>query len=365
VWKGHVENLRVSTVSSVISPVEDPSAELGPTIDVLVDAARAAGRKEASRRTVRSWVSQGLISAPRRRGRAWLYPVAAIGQVDTVVHWRRRGADLEQIRFAVFIETGTGSAQAALTLARRFAESWEQAVVAISAQLQENPDALHEEAAKAARMRGRAPLPNRVRGVSLDQRTLATAFVIGRMLDLPAGADDAAAALHSLERILGMRSGRGGKERDLSAVTLQPDDWPNDPAELRAALSRATPERVEFARRGVEFAVAWVPALRGTLATAFGVEFTPLADILQEWVEKLTPHVYALMFAVFIRNGLERASDDQITGALAVFSAPVITATLLADRPPQERTVVVRRLRPYQQLQLERTTVPNTGETAG
>lgn len=335
----------------------DAAGELMPTIDDLVEVARAAGQPEASRRTIRHWVSRGLVSAPTRAGRDWRYPLRALGDVDAVTRWRRRGASLDETRFAVFIETGGASREAAVALAREFLEAWEESISAAAADVQANPLLLQEEAAKAARMRRRAPLPHRVRGVSLDQRTLAITVVMSEMLGAPSDPDTAAEGLFELERILGLRSGRGGSDRDLADARVNPGELARDPAALRRALEPAMPERIEFARRGVDFAVIWMPALRATFAAEFGAASAPMVDILAEWAEKLTPHVYALMFATFVRNGLERATDEQITEALRVFSAPLITAAILADRPPNERELTRRRLRPYQRMLLDRAPV--------
>lgn len=223
--------------------------------------------------------------------------------------------------------------------------------------MQANPTLIEEEAAKAARMRSRAPLPHRVRGVSLDERTLAIVVVMSEMLGTPRDPEAVAAGMFQLERILGLRSGRGGGERNLAELGIAPGDLAIDPEELRRALDRASVERIEFARRGVNFAVVWMPALRATFAAEFGTALAPLVDIVAEWAEKLTAHVYALMFATFIRNALERATDEQITETLPAFSGPLITAAILAERPLNERELTLRRLRPYQRLLLERARV--------
>lgn len=328
--------------------------ELGPTIDDLVEAARAAGQPGASRRTIRYWVSRELVSQPARSRRDWRYPLRALGEVDAVTRWRQRGATAEETRFAVFIETGGGSPDAAVVYAREFLAAWEESVSTAAADVQANPELLHEEAARAARMRGRAPLPHRVRGVSMDERALAIAVAMSEMLGAPSDPDTTAEGLFQLERILGLRSGRGGADRDLADVSVAPSHLAHDPAELRRALDRATLQRIEFARRGVDFAVVWMPALRATLAAEFGPAAAPMIDIIAEWAEKLTTHVYALMFAIFIRNALERASDEQIAETLPVFSGPLIAAAILAERPSSERELTLRRLRLYQRMLLER-----------
>lgn len=333
----------------------DANGELGPTIDELVRIAREAGKPQASRRTIRHWISRGLVSRPARSGRHWLYPNRAIGEVDAVTRWRKQGATIDQARFAAFIETGGGSWRAAVAFASQFLDAWEQAVEAAAEGVGADPAVLEGEAAKAARMRGRGPLPHRVRGVSLDQRTLAITFVISEMLGAaPRDPDTAAAGLFHLERILGLRSGRGGADRDLTGITVEPAELAADPAELRRGIGRASSERIEFARRGVDFAVVWLPALRATLAAQLGAASAPVIDIIAEWAEKLTPDVYALLFATFVRNGLERATDEQIKAALSVFSAPLVAAAILGGRPPNERELALRRVRPYQRMLFER-----------
>jgi hypothetical protein len=164
----------------------------------------------------------------------------------------------------------------------------------------------------------------------------------------------ASLGVSQLERIFGLRSGRGGAERDLGDLRFAPGQLAHDPAELRAALDRATPERIEFARRGVDLALVWMPALRATVASDLGPVAAPMIDIIAEWAEKLTVHVYALTFAIFIRNALERASDEEIAGTLPAFLGPVFAAAILAERPARERELALRRLRPYQRMLLER-----------
>lgn len=334
--------------------MEGVGGELGPAIDELVEIARVAGERNANRRTIRHWVSKGDVFRPGRVGREWRYPNVALGQVETVARFRKRGVEPALVRFGLFIETATVPSGEAVSLVQDFLAQWHDALEVEGARLRDDPDALQNEAAKAARMRGQAPLPHRVRGVSFEARTLAMTAAIGHLFSVPVGPEQADEGLHHLERILGMRSGRGGVDRDLDDIALKPGDLPNDPAALRTALDKATPERVEFARRGLEFAVAWMPAMRGTLTSMLGASFTPLADIIGDWAERLTPDVYMLLFSMFVSNGAARASDDEIRDALRTFSPPLIAGEMLRERPAQERSVVARRLRPYQRLQLAR-----------
>lgn len=332
--------------------MEGVSGELGPTVDELVEIARAAGEKNAGRRTIHHWVSKRNVARPGRVGREWRYPSVAIGQVETVARLRQRGIDPALIRFALFIETATVPPAEALALCHDFLVAWDEVLEREGRRLRHDANALQDEAATAARMRARSPLPHRVRGVSFDARTLAMTLAMARLFDVPLGSEQADEGLHHLERILGLRGGRGGADRDLAEVTLKPADWPGDAGSLHAALESATPQRIEFARRGVEFAVVWLPAMSATLAAWFEPSATPLVDIFEEWAEKLTPDVHVLMFALFLRNGAERASDQEIRDALRVFTPALAAAEILRERPLHERNAVLRRLRCYQQLQL-------------
>src|SRR4051812_10669943 len=108
---------------------------------------------------------------------------------------------------------------------------------------------------------------------------------MSEMLGAPRDPETAAAGVFQLERILGLRSGHGGTDRDLGEVFVR-SQLAEDPAELQAALDRANLERIEFARRGVDLAVVWMPALRATIASDIGSAGAPIIDIIAEWAEK-------------------------------------------------------------------------------
>jgi hypothetical protein len=178
-------------------------------------------------------------------------------------------------------------------------------------------------------------------------------FAVARMFSVPLSPTEEEHGAQQLERIVGLRSGRGGLERDLSDVSMQPQEWPTDIGSLAKAVSAASSERIEFARRGVELAVCWMPALRSTFTAAFGVSVAPLTDILEEWTARLTPETYALMFSVFVSNALERATNDQIREALDTFHSELFALAMLEERPESEWDVVGQRLRPYERLRFE------------
>lgn len=190
--------------------------------------------------------------------------------------------------------------------------------------------------------------------MTLDERTQTMLFTLSSLIGASMSPQDQEAGLHQLERLVGLRSGRSGATRDVSELTVKPDAWPTDSDRLIRAVEAATPERLEFARRGIELGVVWFPPLRSLFGSTLGpAASVPLMDVIAEWEKMLTPDVYILLFAAFVANGLERASDADVDESLKTFIPVVIGAALLGELSPAERRVAERRLRPYQRLQLE------------
>lgn len=325
------------------------SPKLTPTIDELVLIARKAGRADATRRTIRYWVSKQLVRPPKREGRNFLYPAVATGQVDALARWNAHHFAPGLIKFALFIETNTVPARIALQAAAHelttLHNGWGERRQAVSS------DALADEAAAAARSRGRnAVLPRRVR-MSQEERTAAVFFMLGQMPGvetvIPQTDIDGEAAL---ARALGLRSGRGGAER---SVTLdRREDFAS--LELRAvlqALASAQPSRIEYARRVVELCYLWFPAMLPVLRSSVGVHEVPFLDIVVEWAERLTPLTYVQLFGEFVTRSA-KASDRAIQDALPCVDPPAVIAALIADLDPSSMRAVCMRLRPWPQLRL-------------
>lgn len=335
--------------------MDDFARELGPTVDELVEIARAAGDEMASRSTINRWVSKGWISRPRQKARKWHYPNIAIAQADTIARLRARAVHRDYFRFALHVEAGTGEHEETRAFLLEYLALWKAGVDEHAARLADDPDALRAEAEAAARMRGKnAPLPHRVR-VSLDERTLAMMFTLGNLFGGQLSAAEVEQGQHQLERLAGLRGGRGGATRDLTGIALSPGDWPTDAGELARAVQSATHERLEMSRRMLELAVVWFPALRSLFAGIFGpAASVALVDVIEEWEQVLTPEIYALLFAIGVKNATDRATDADVQETLAQLQPTAFVAFMLDDLPPTERHVVIRRLRPYPKLLVAR-----------
>jgi hypothetical protein len=332
--------------------VDELALQLGPTIDELVKVATEAGEAAAKPRTIRHWVSKGYVSRPRQQSRTWRYPLAAIGQVDTIARLRARDVHPDFFQFALFIETGAGDVEEARAFVLEYLALWKSGLEEQRRRFAADPEALREEAASAARKRGKnAPLPHRVR-MTIDERTVAMRHTLAAVASVPLSAEEQEAGQHQLERLVGLRSGRGGATRDISDISVTPDQWPTNTDLLIDAVEAASPARLELARRMVELAVVWFPALRSMFGEILGAAASvALVDVIEDWERMITPDMYALLFAFELSNG-ERASDEQVAATLREVPPEAFAAVMLGEQSERERAVAVGRLRPYQRARL-------------
>ena len=172
-----------------------------PSIDDLAAIARAAGKTNANRHTIRHWVSQKLLDRPLRVGRDYRYPLRAVGQVDTLARWSIRSTGLSMVRFALFVEAESIAPAEALAIVAERTELWRTSVARARSEARD-PELLRREAEKAARLRGHnSVLPRQVR-MPLDERVAAVAQLVALMLN--ARVAGVPSGMASLERALGV-----------------------------------------------------------------------------------------------------------------------------------------------------------------
>jgi hypothetical protein len=323
---------------------------LRPRIDDLVEVGRTAGRARTTRRTIRYWTSGGLVDRPRRVGRAYVYPIVSLGQVDSLARWDRRKIDDDMSCFARFIEANAVDPDTALRVAAIVLESLGQELSTARTEIARDPGALRHEAAVAARMRGqRAPFPRRVRMTS-DQRTAAFMYMAGQMIPDLLSTDEAAHGRAQLERLLGQRSGRGGADRDLT--NAMPALSNCEPDRLIQALSTATRREAEFARAVVELACLWFPALIPMIASTAPSQQVPFLDIALAWAANLTPDFYVVIFATLLAQLVDKRSTQDGTEGVASFDLAHGVVEILAGRSEAEILNIAMRLRPLQRARL-------------
>lgn len=151
---------------------------------------------------------------------------------------RTRKLNPDFIPFALYVETATGSADNARSFLRAYLNAWRGAVSDQRRRYETEPELMRREAVATARARGaRTALPRRVR-VSFDDRVLAITHVVASMFNLELTPDEHTDGQFQLERVLGIRSGRGGAIRDVSALAVDPRRAVSDPDTLLQAASK-------------------------------------------------------------------------------------------------------------------------------
>jgi hypothetical protein len=119
--------------------------------------------------------------------------------------------------------------------------------------------------------------------MSLDDRVATFSFLFSLALSVGLDSDERQRGQFQLEPAFGLRAGQGGSTRDVSHLMGQVEQWRVDMGALRAAVRDAPPEAAELARRFVEIACLWLPALLPIFASALAAEEKPFLDIAQGW----------------------------------------------------------------------------------
>jgi hypothetical protein len=258
----------------------------------------------------------------------------------------------ELLTFARYIEAATVDTAAALDACAAALEPFRRGAAEVKALAEQGPEAVRAEAEKAAKARGRrAVFPRRVR-MSLDERTAALLYTFSQAADMAAEVSEGQLGEFQLQRVIGLRSGRGGATRDVSELMVPVEEWLIDPEALIQAIRDASPEAAELSRRFVQMACLWLPALLPILAVEMGPENAAFFDIVQKWAEELTPEIYVLVFASRLAHRFNVRSPSEMAEHLDMFHPAEIFAELLADRPDSDFRMVRSRLRPYHRAQL-------------
>lgn len=337
----------------VITVADDPR----PTVDRLVAVARQAGREQTTRRTIHGWVKRRLISPPTRVGRQYLYPLAALGEVDSLLRWRDHDLTPELRIFARYIEAGTVDAniqirEVCAELLEAFASGARDAVE-LAAQ---GEDVIRREAEVAAKKRGRnTVLPRYVR-MSEAERVSAFQFVFAQMLDAVPNPAQEHEGRFQFERLAGLRSGQGGKTRDVGAFMPTREEMQPDFNALRAVVTHASPEALEFSRRAVEICFLWLPASVPLLLRTASAADSATLGVAQEAMSLLNPAMYLGLFTYVLGRTAQSSLTELLSQLDALRPAQMIVEDL-EGVPPRDVNIILSRLRPYQAAQLRQALV--------
>lgn len=320
-----------------------------PSIDQLVHHAQMAGKSKANRTTIRHWVRRGDVDPPRREGRDYRYPLTAIGQVHTLARFNVREHGHPMVRFALFVETGSVPVAEALNIAA----DW---IGRMSAEIDQarnfatDTDLYRREVQEAAAKRGRNSVLPRQVAMSAEERMLAVAQFA--TLIFGAGLPEVPEGLGMLERAIGLRSGRGGAEREIPFGLTERDIEALDPGAMHAAVLAASPLRAAIARNLVELCSLWLPALVPSLLSSLPASESKFLEIAAAQATHLTPKAYVFNFAGFL--AMQDAIPDVLLEEARPETEPAwVTARMLSTQPAGDLPGVLKRLGPFQRLKLE------------
>ncbi len=276
--------------------------------------------------------------------------MATLGQADTLGRHSARVHGVDLVKFALFVEVDTISPSAALRIAadalRRMQAALEPDVTAIT-----DESALRREASRAARRRSsKAALPRTVR-VGAGEREAASTYLLSALSSVPLQPDERAAGRFALERILGLRSGRGGADRDL-ADRLPSQEFVADAGHLLSYVRRSRAVHARVARNIVELLCVWFPALLPAMYATSPPSEGPFLEIVSEWTQRLTPEIYVVLFASLLRTTSELA-DAEAAALLPALDPLAATLELVDATRGAELRAVATRLRPLQRTRLE------------
>lgn len=315
------------------------------------DLIAAAGEHgyEVSARSLELWRYRGLLPRGRRAptGRAvWRYPPETESQLLRLLHWRERTRSLDLIRLALWVEGFAIDLDGVRTSLLAFVDSWARALARDLGGGQDISATIDRLARKAARMRGRRAIPRKVR-MTADERTRACAYALAFMLgaeeEVARRSDDAIL----LERMLGLRSGRGGGmagvmplEENMLRLARLPS-----PDSLRALLQDAQPQEFELVRRIAQMIVVWLPLFLPVFLEQFGARAVALVDVAGQLFEDMRPEYYAFsVLALLVSLHAKAHAVEDLRGHLDQLTPAAINHELLGILPDAQRRDAIRTL---------------------
>jgi hypothetical protein len=181
--------------------------------------------------------------------------------------------------------------------------------------------------------------------MTLADRTRAYGYALATELGLGDEVARRQGDADKLERMLGLRRGRGGGLRDrLGDSALLADAFPS-PTDAHAALQSVSDEELELARRLVHTVLIWAPALMPLIASEEGDvarDFVALARKVFVDPPALMPAAAVIGVTVLLRR--KKAEPVDVREQLAEFVPAAVNLELLATLPKGQRRAMLSRL---------------------
>ncbi len=310
-----------------------------------------AHEQGCSERTLEYWRYRRLFPRPRRDASGgWRYPPAAERHLRRLLHWRERARTLEAVRVALWIEgfhMELDDVRAALKILVIGAATAIRREIHSAGDLSTNID---RHARKLAAMRGRAPFPHVVR-MHQEERERAYGYLMalaaGDARELERRRDDA----RSLERMLGLRSGRGQGLAHLSPLETMLQlarEW-FSAERLCAVVDARGAEDYEFVRFLARALLLWMPLLVPLMGTALGSKAVPLVDASKALGPDVPAEVAAaLVLTMLVSLEIKGTSPEQLDDLLADMDPGSIDREMLSlITPAAARTALASLPRHY------------------
>jgi hypothetical protein len=285
---------------------------------------------------------------------AWVYPPVSESQLLRLLHWRGKTRSLDLVLIALWVEGFQIDIVDTRNSLRAFVDAWEQEIARELDGAGDVSSAIEVLARKFAGKRGKGALPRIVRMTS-DERIRACAYALAFAFN-----DEAEIARRKgdavlFERMLGLRSGRGGglasaipiDEDSLRLAGLRP------PGELRAMLDSATDDEFEFVRRLLHALVVWLPLLIPQFVQHFGEKARPVGDLMRRLFTDLPAEHYAFATIGMLASlNAKGHAADELRRRLSTVTPVAINLDLLATIEPEKRRRVFEQLPPQDQGQI-------------
>jgi DNA-binding transcriptional MerR regulator len=271
---------------------------------VLQDAAAARGTRVTARQ-LELWRYRGLLPRPVRqsggRGR-WVYPARTIEQLHRLLYWRERAGTLDLIRIGLWIDGFPIALEGVRRALASFVDEWASMLVRERPSEKDDPTATIDAfARRLAGMRGRALVPRVVR-MTVDERTRAYAYMLAVMFDLQGEVERRSGDAWLVERMLGLRSGRGGglaAAIALESVSERLARLPQ-PDEVSGVIADVTDDEFEFVRRLVQVMTVWTPLLLPLLLDDVGAKAEPFATLARSFFADTPPGFYPFIVVTLL-----------------------------------------------------------------
>lgn len=190
-------------------------------------------------------------------------------------------------------------------------------------------------AASMAAARSYAVVPRVVRQ-SLAERTSGHRY----LLELLTGEEPSNGDRVAFERMIGLRSGRGGGLTSMLGLGVEPADvdFLHAPEATRKAIAESTDEQLELVRLVVQFFADWMPALLPVLLGDAGPKGEAFGELVREHTLAAPVEApVALVLPILARITSRPLPSEELGQLTDAFESGTVGLGILDELPPGER----------------------------